>query len=57
MGVGSRFMIYVKAICIARQQSCQEQKIVAKFLWEMYNLCWDHSLQLESSDPEVHQYL
>lgn len=57
MGVGSRFMIYVKAICIARQQSCHKEKIVVKLLWEMYSLCRDHSLQLESSYFEVHQYL
>jgi len=57
MGVGSRSMIHVKATCIARQQLYQEEKILVKLLWEMYNLCWDRSLQLESSYPKVHQYL
>lgn len=28
VGVGSRFMVYVKAICIAKQKSCQREKIV-----------------------------
>lgn len=50
-------VIYVKGICIARQWSWQEEKILVKFLWEMYSSCWDYSLQLRQSYTEEHLYL
>lgn len=55
--MGVRFMMYVRGICIARQQSCQEEKIVVLILWEMQSVCWSDSLQLKSSYPQVHQHL